>query len=421
MAFTGKQLVDLVNDEDIKFIRMQFADVLGRPKNVAVMASQMERAVSGHVTLDGAPIPGFPLRDAYDLRLVPSVESFALFPWRPSSGKVARMLCDVCEADGTPHPLDSRSALRRVVQRAADMGLQVEVGSKCQFFLFHTNEEGSASTRTLDQANYLDLAPLDRGETARREICLALEQMGLEVEGSHHEVAPGQHEIDFASRTAEEAADDFMTFRVAVKAIAQRNGLHATFMPKPREDMPGSAMRMTFAVSQDGADIFAADGKGKASRVGEAFMAGIADHMPALMGITNPLVNSYKRLVPLWEMASEDECAWQPSLRVASGDDANRLELRGPDPTCNPYLAFACCIAAGIDGIQRNLSEADVRLSDLPDHLGAALDELAADDVLCDALGEDLFGAYLDLKAQEWEDYLRSVSAWELDSYLAGY
>jgi glutamine synthetase len=373
------------------------------------------------VALDGAPIPGFPFNDVSDLRLVPSVESFALFPWRPTSGKVARMLCDVCEADGTPHPLDSRSVLRRMVERAAEAGIQVEVGSKCQFFLFHTDDEGSASTRTLDQAHYLDLAPLDRGETARREICLALEQMGLEVEGSHHEVAPGQHEIDFASRSAAEAADDFMTFRVAVKAIAQRNGLHATFMPKPREDMPGSAMRMTFGVTKDGADIFAADDEGKVSSVGEAFMAGIAEHMPALMGITNPLVNSYKRLVPLWELAAEGECAWQPSLRLAQGEDACCLELRGPDPTCNPYLAFACCIAAGLDGIERNLRQSDVRACDLPDHLGAALDELASDGVLCDALGEDLFGTYLDLKSQEWEDYLRSVSAWELDSYLAGY
>lgn len=421
MAFTGSQLVNLVQEEDIKFVRMQFADVLGQPKNVAVMASQMERALAGLVTLDGAPIPGFPADNACDLRLDPSVETFALFPWRPSSGKVARMLCDVCDASGSPHSLDSRSALRRVVGEARDAGLQVEIGSKCQFFLFHTNEDGSCSTRTLDQAHYLDLAPLDRGETARREICLALEKMGLGVEGSHHEVAPGQHEIDFCSRDACDAADDFMTFRVAVKAVAQRNGLHATFMPKPRVDMPGSAMRLTFSVAKDGHSIFGdCDGEGM-SPEGEAFMAGIATHMPALMAITNPLVNSYKRLQSVWQEQAGRPRAWQPAMRVAQGDNGPLLELRGPDPTCNPYLAYAGCIAAGLDGMRRNLKLDDDWSFELPHTLGDALEELMDDEVLYDALGARLSNAYVDLKMREWEDYLSAVSAWELDHYLAGY
>ena len=443
MGYTKEDIIRIVEEEEIEFIRMQFVDIFGQLKNVAITANQIEKAVNNQIMFDGSSIEGFTRVDESDQYLYPDLNSFAIFPWRPSQGKVARLICDVYNTDGTPFVGDPRGVLRRVIQRARDMGFDTfNIGPELEFFLFETDEEGRATTKTGDEAGYFDLGPLDHGESTRREICMMLEEMGFEIEASHHEGAAGQHEIDFKYDEALDGADKIMTFKLAVKSIAQKNGLHATFMPKPIFGAAGSGMHINMSLFKDGKNTFydPADPRGL-SQTAYAFIAGLLQHVKGFTALTNPLVNSYKRLVPGYEAPCYK--AWSASNRSAliripaSRGSATRVELRSPDPACNPYLAVAACLAAGLDGIAQGLTpppeipgniyamDQETRkafgIEALPRNLEEALSEMERDAVVMDVLGPHVAQHYLNGKQKEWEEYQTRVSSWELEKYLVIY
>ena len=436
--YTKEEILRLVRDEDIQFIRMQFTDIFGQMKNVAITASQIEKALAGQVMMDGSSIEGFVRIEESDQYLWPDLDTFAILPWRPQYGKVARLICDVHNPDGTPFVGDPRGVLKRALARAGELGLTFNVGPELEFFLFQTDEDGNPTTKTSDEAGYFDLGPLDHGESTRREICLCLEEMGFEIEASHHEVAAGQHEIDFKYTEALQAADNIMTFKLAVKTLAQKNGLHATFMPKPVHGTAGSGMHVNMSLFRDGQNAFfdAADPR-NLSPMAYQFIAGLLEHVQGFCAVTNPLVNSYKRLVPGYEAPCH--LAWSTGNRSAliriptPRGDGTRVELRSPDPSCNPYLAFAVCLAAGLDGIQRQLTPpaesnenlyaiaADLEAQGvrrLPASLEAAIHALEADCVVTAALGSHVTEQYVTGKLREWEEYRTQVTQWELDRYL---
>ena len=436
--YTREDIVRMVRDEDIQFIRMQFTDIFGQMKNVAITASQIEKALNNQIMMDGSSIEGFVRIEESDQYLWPDLDTFAILPWRPQYGKVARLICDVHNPDGAPFVGDPRGVLKRVLARAAKLGFTFNVGPELEFFLVQTDEDGKPTTKTGDEAGYFDLGPLDHGESTRREICLCLEEMGFEIEASHHEVAAGQHEIDFKYTEALQAADNIMTFKLAVKTLAQKNGLHATFMPKPVYGAAGSGMHVNMSLFRDGRNAFydPADAR-QLSPLAYQFIAGLLEHVQGFCAVTNPLVNSYKRLVPGYEAPCH--LAWSTGNRSAlvriptPRGDGTRVELRSPDPSCNPYLAFAVCLAAGLDGIGRQLTPppescenlyaiaADLEAQGvrrLPGTLEAAIHALEADSTVTGALGEHVTGQYVTGKLREWEEYRTQVSQWELDRYL---
>ena len=436
--YTREDILRLVREEDIQFIRMQFTDIFGQMKNVAITASQIEKALDNQIMMDGSSIEGFVRIEESDQYLWPDLDTFAILPWRPQYGTVARLICDVHNPDGTPFVGDPRGVLKRALARAGELGLTFNAGPELEFFLFQTDEDGRPTTKTSDEAGYFDLGPLDHGESTRREICLCLEEMGFEIEASHHEVAAGQHEIDFKYTEALQAADNIMTFKLAVKTLAQKNGLHATFMPKPVCGAAGSGMHVNMSLFRDGQNAFydPADPR-KLSLLAYQFIAGLLDHVQGFCAVTNPLVNSYKRLVPGYEAPCH--LAWSTGNRSAliriptPRGSGTRVELRSPDPSCNPYLAFAVCLAAGLDGIQRRLTPpaesnenlyaiaADLEAQGvrrLPASLEAAIHALEADSVVTAALGEHVTNQYVTGKLREWEQYRAQVTQWELDQYL---
>lgn len=437
--YTKEDIIRMVRDEDIQFIRMQFTDIFGQLKNVAITASQVERAVNNEIMMDGSSIEGFVRIEESDQYLWPDLDTFAILPWRPQYGKVARLICEVHDPDGAPFVGDPRSVLKRVLRRAERMGYTFNVGPELEFFLFQTDENGKPTTKTSDEAGYFDLGPLDHGESTRREICLSLEEMGFEIEASHHEVAAGQHEIDFKYTDALRAADHIMTFKLAVKTLAQKNGLHATFMPKPVCGAAGSGMHINMSLFKNGKNVFFDESApGQLSPLAHQFIAGLLAHVQGFCALTNPLVNSYKRLVPGYEAPCY--LAWSSSNRSAliripaPRGHGTRVELRSPDPSCNPYLAFAACLAAGLDGIERGLTpppevpeninamtpeaRAAHGIQRLPGSLGAAIHALETDQVVLDALGPHIATQYINGKLREWEEYRTQVSQWELDRYL---
>lgn len=443
VGYTKEDIIRRVREDDIKFIRMQFTDIFGQLKNVAITASQIEKAVNNQIMLDGSSIEGFVRINESDQRLHPDLDSFVVFPWHPEHGKVARLICDVYNTDGTPFVGDPRGVLRRVVEKAKAMGYdEFNVGPEAEFFLFQTDGEGKPTTRTNDEAGYFDLGPLDHGEPIRREMCLALEKMGYEVEASHHENARGQHEIDFKYAPALECADKIMTFKLAVKVIAQKNHMHATFMPKPIFGIAGSGMHTNMSLFRNGKNIFY-DENGVHKLSGEAysFIAGLLHHMKGMAAITNPLVNSYKRLVPGYEAPCY--MAWSASNRSAliriptARGQSTRVELRCPDPSCNPYLALAVCLAAGLDGIEKGMvppaeiteniysMSAAARkrrgIDALPCSLEEALHYLKKDKLILATLGEHVAAQYIAGKEAEWDEYRTRVSSWEIDKYMINY
>ena len=436
--YTREDILRLVREEDIQFIRMQFTDIFGQMKNVAITASQIEKALDNQIMMDGSSIEGFVRIEESDQYLWPDLDTFAILPWRPQYGKVARLICDVHNPDGTPFVGDPRGVLKRALARAGELGLTFNAGPELEFFLFQTDEDGRPTTKTSDEAGYFDLGPLDHGESTRREICLCLEEMGFEIEASHHEVAAGQHEIDFKYTEALQAADNIMTFKLAVKTLAQKNGLHATFMPKPVSGAAGSGMHVNMSLFREGRNAFydEADPR-RLSPLAYQFIAGLLGHVRGCCAVTNPLVNSYKRLVPGYEAPCH--LAWSTGNRSAliriptPRGSGTRVELRSPDPSCNPYLAFAVCLAAGLDGILRRLTPpaesnenlyaiaADLEAQGvrrLPASLEAAIHALEADSVVTAALGEHVTNQYVTGKLREWEQYRAQVTQWELDQYL---
>ena len=439
MSYSKEDIIRMVKEEDVEFIRLQFTDIFGQLKNVAITASQIEKAVNDQIMFDGSSIEGFVRIDESDQYLYPDLDSFAIFPWRPSHGRVARLICDVHDPDGKPFVGDPRHVLKRALKRAEEMGFDAfNVGPEAEFFLFQTDDEGKPTTRTNDEAGYFDLGPLDHGEGTRREICMALEQMGFEIEASHHEVAQGQHEIDFKYADALRTADNIMTFKLAVKTLAQKNGLHATFMPKPIFGINGSGMHTNMSLFQGGKNAFydPDDPKGL-SKEAYSFIAGLLAHVKGMAAVTNPLVNSYKRLVPGYE------APWSASNRSAliripaARGQSTRVELRSPDPACNPYLELAVCLAAGLDGIEKGLTpppevtenifdmNAAARkahgIDSLPDSLEEAIHALEADPLVLDTLGEHVAANYIEGKRKEWEEYRTRVSSWEREKYIINY
>ena len=443
MAYTKEDIIRMVKEEDIEFIRLQFTDIFGQLKNVAITASQIEKAVNNQIMFDGSSIEGFVRIDESDQYLYPDLKTFRVFPWRPSQGKVARLICDVYNPDGTPFVGDPRYVLKQVIQKANDMGFdRFNVGPEAEFFLFQTDEEGKPTVKTNDEAGYFDLGPLDHGESTRREICMALEQMDFEIEASHHEVAEGQHEIDFKYAEALHAADNIMTFKLAVKTLAQKNGLHATFMPKPIFGINGSGMHTNMSLFKDGKNAFYdPDDPRGLSKTAYSFIAGLLAHVKGFAAITNPLVNSYKRLVPGYEAPCY--LAWSASNRSAliripaARGQATRVELRSPDPSCNPYLALAVCLAAGLDGIEKGMEppaeitenifkmDAAARkaagIDSLPGSLEEALEAMKADQLVLDALGSHVAENYIEGKEKEWDEYRTRVSSWEREKYIINY
>jgi len=443
MSYTKEDIIRRVKEEDIKFIRLQFTDIFGQLKNVAITAAQIEKALNNQMMIDGSSIEGFVRINESDQYLRPALDSFVLLPWHQKHGKVARLICDVYNPDGTPFVGDPRGVLKRVMEKAKAMGYDTfNVGPEAEFFLFQTDSEGKPTTKTNDEASYFDLGPLDHGELTRRKICLALEDMGFEIEASHHEAAQGQHEIDFKYTDALKAADNIMTFKLAVKTIAQKDGLHATFMPKPIFGIAGSGMHTNMSLFRDGKNVFYdPDDERGLSKEAYSFIAGLLHHVRGFSAITNPLVNSYKRLVPGYEAPCY--IAWSASNRSAlvripaARGQSTRVELRSPDPACNPYLAMAVCLAAGLDGIEKgmtpppeildNIYAMDQRtrkrhkIISLPGSLEEAVNELEKDPLMLDTLGEHVSSQYITGKRAEWHEYCTRVSSWEREKYIVTY
>ena len=358
--YTKADIIRMVEEQDVRFIRLQFTDIFGIVKNVAITPSQLDKALANECMFDGSSIEGFARIEESDMKLYPDLDTFVVFPWRPQQGKVARLICDVYTTDGKPFAGDPRHVLRRVIDEARDMGYDFYVGPECEFFLFLNDEQGKPTAISYDQGGYFDLEPIGQGEDVRREIVLALEDLGFEIEASHHECAPGQHEIDFRFDEAMITADNIQTFKMAVRSIARRYGMHATFMPKPIAGISGSGMHTNMSLFKDGQNVFYdAEQQDGLSLIAKNFIAGLINHIRGLCAVTNPLVNSYKRLVPGYEAPCY--IAWSnrnrsPLIRIPdSRGRGTRIELRNPDPSCNPYLELALCLAAGLAGIKKNL------------------------------------------------------------------
>ena len=441
--YTKDDIFRMVEEEDVEFIRLQFTDIFGTLKNIAITSSQLEKALDNKCMFDGSSVEGFVRIEESDMYLYPDYDTFEIFPWRPQQGKVARLICDVYTPDGKPFEGDPRWILKKTIKEANEMGYRFDVGPECEFFLFHTDDNGLPTTLSHEKAGYFDLGPNDLGENIRRDMVLTLEDMGFEIEASHHEVAPAQHEIDFKYDEALKTADNIQTFKMTVKTIAKRHGLYATFMPKPKFGISGSGMHINMSLAtKAGKNIFA-DDNGKIGLSDDAyhFIAGIMKHARGMSAITNPLVNSYKRLVPGYE--APVYIAWSaknrsPLIRIpASRGNGTRVELRNPDPTANPYLVLALCLAAGLDGIKNKIEVPEsvdcniyemtpgerraAGIENMPADLKEAVDCLVADEFLCSVLGEHITTKYVEAKMKEWENYTTRVSQWEIDEYLYKY
>ena len=441
--YTREDIIRIVEEEDVAFIRLQFTDIFGTLKNIAITSSQLEKALDNKCMFDGSSVEGFVRIEESDMYLYPDYDTFEIFPWRPQQGKVARLICDVYTPDGKPFEGDPRWILKKTIKEANEMGYRFDVGPECEFFLFHTDDNGLPTTLSHEKAGYFDLGPNDLGENIRRDMVLTLEDMGFEIEASHHEVAPAQHEIDFKYDEVLKTADNIQTFKMTVKTIAKRHGLYATFMPKPKFGISGSGMHINMSLAtKEGKNIFA-DENGKIGLSDDAyhFIAGIMKHARGMSAITNPLVNSYKRLVPGYE--APVYIAWSaknrsPLIRIpASRGNGTRVELRNPDPTANPYLVLALCLAAGLDGIKNKIEVPEsvdcniyemtpgerraAGIENMPADLKEAVDCLVADEFLCSVLGEHITTKYVEAKMKEWENYTTRVSQWEIDEYLYKY
>jgi glutamine synthetase len=439
---SSDDVLERIEKENIDFVRLQFTDILGIVKNVSIPATQVEKAFDEGIYFDGSSIDGYVRIQESDMRLVPDLNTFSVLPWRrgESGSGVARFICDVHDANGEPFSGDPRNVLRRAIGKADEMGYSVNAGPEPEFFIFQRDEEGHATTVTHDAGGYFDMAPKDLAMDIRREIIQTLVQMDFEVEASHHEVAAGQHEIDFKYADALTTADNIATFKTVVRAVAESNGVHATFMPKPIANINGSGMHTHLSLFQDGENTFF-DGSSEfnLSETALSFMAGMLDHAPAISAVTNPTVNSYKRLVPGYE--APIYIAWSDVnrsalIRIPAFRDPNgaRLELRSPDPSCNPYLATAVMLRAGLDGIERGLEapepvreniyefddqkRRDYGIETLPGNLEEAIDALEEDEVILDALGDHVSEKFVEAKRQEWHEYKPVVTQWELDRYL---
>ncbi|GAB6087583.1 type I glutamate--ammonia ligase [Alkaliphilus crotonatoxidans] len=434
-----EMLLNKAKELEVEFIHLQFTDIMGVMKNVSITIEQLEKALNNEIMFDGSSIDGFVRIEESDMYLVPDIKTFTILPWS-SYPKEARLICDVYRSDGSPFPGCPRNALKKVLQEAKNLGYQLNVGPECEFFLFYTDEKGEPSLKTHDDAGYFDLAPVDLGGSARRDMTMVLKEMGFEIEASHHEVAPGQHEIDFKYKDALTTADNIMTFKMVVRMIAQRHGLHATFMPKPKYGMSGSGMHINMSLETiEGKNAFYDEADElKLSTVAYHFLGGVLKHAKGFTAITNPTVNSYKRLVPGYE--APVLIAWSannrsPLIRIPTKrGSSTRIELRSPDPSANPYLAMAVILKAGLEGIKNKIippeavssnvyemEKLEVKergIESLPVNLYEAVKLLLKDDVIKGVLGDHILEKFVDATLYEWNEYSAYVSQWELDRYL---
>ena len=429
--YTREEILQMVEEEDVEFIRLQFTDMFGAIKNIAVTAREIPRALDNRCMINGEQVAGMDMEKGSDLYLSPILDTFAILPWRPQQGKVARMICDLYFPDGTPYKNSPRYILENVAGKAQEEGYTCYIDPECEFFLFHTDDNGNPTTVTHEQAGYLDISPLDLGENARRDMVLTLEDMGMEVESSHHEAAPAQHEIDFRYGEIRKIADCITTFKMAVRIVAKRHGLHATFMPKPKAEANGSGMHIQFSLIKNGENVFeCADRPGELSEEAYYFIGGLLAHSKEMALITNPLVNSYKRLVPGYDAPTE--LTWTENnqnslvrIPVTRGEGI-RVELRSPDASANPYVVLAVCLAAGLDGIKNkitptkssNLAAQDQQAEHLPETLKEAIDYFESSSWVKEVLGEEFCRQYVAAKKNEWLRYTRQVTDWEIAEYL---
>lgn len=433
----------IAEEQNVKFIRLQFTDILGTIKNVEIPISQLGKALDNKMMFDGSSIEGFVRIEESDMYLFPDLDTWVVFPWTAEKGKVARLICDIYNADGTPFAGDPRNNLKRVLKEMEDLGFtDFNLGPEPEFFLFKLDEKGEPSLELNDNGGYFDLAPTDLGENCRRDIVLELEEMGFEIEASHHEVAPGQHEIDFKYAHALKACDDIQTFKLVVKTIARKHGLHATFMPKPLFGVSGSGMHCNLSLFKNGENaFFDPNGKIELSETAYQFIAGVIKHATNFTAVTNPTVNSYKRLVPGYEAPCY--VAWSarnrsPLVRIpASRGLSTRIEVRSVDPAANPYLAMAVLLKSGLDGIKNKLKvpapvdrniyvmnkqeREEAGIIDLPGTLKQALENLISDEVMTSALGEHILEHFLEAKEIEWDMFRTTVHPWEREQYMQMY
>ena len=429
--YTKEQVMQMVRENNVRFIRLQFTDILGSLKNVAITDKQLEKALKNDCMFDGSSIEGFVRIEESDMRLYPDLDSFVIYPWTPKEHRIARLICNVYRPDHTPFEGDPRYVLRKAVAEAKEMGYTMNVGPECEFFLFHTDDDGRPTTVTHEQGGYFDVGPLDLGENARRDMVLTLEDMGMEVESSHHEAAPAQHEIDFRYGEIRKIADCITTFKMAVRIVAKRHGLHATFMPKPKAEVNGSGMHIQFSLIKDGKNVFeSSQNHGELSQEAYYFIGGLLAHSKEMALITNPIVNSYKRLVPGYDAPTE--LTWTENnqnslvrIPVTRGEGI-RVELRSPDTSANPYVVLAICLAAGLDGIKNkitptkssNLETKGQQAEHLPSTLKEAIDYFEESSWVKEVLGEEFCDQYITAKKNEWLRYTRQVTDWEIAEYL---
>ncbi|KRM77399.1 type I glutamate--ammonia ligase [Secundilactobacillus collinoides] len=441
--YTKDDIRQMAEDENVQFLRLMFTDLFGTIKNVEVPISQLGKLLDNKLMFDGSSIDGFVRIEESDMYLYPDLSTWMIFPWSSERGKIARVICEVYTPDGKPFPGDPRNNLIRVLKDMRDAGFtDFNIGPEPEFFLFKMDEDGKPTTTLNDSGSYFDMAPMDLGENCRREIVLTLEEMGFDVEAAHHEVAPGQHEIDFKYADALTAADNIQTFKLVVKTVARKFGLYATFMPKPLAGINGSGMHLNMSLfTKDGNAFFDEKGDIQLSETAYHFLGGLLEHARSFTAICNPTVNSYKRLVPGYE--APVYVAWSgsnrsPLIRVPNSRGlSTRLELRSVDPSANPYLAIAAVLEAGLDGLKKQLvpeesvdrniyrMDAEERtenhITNLPDTLHNALKDLSADEVMKKAMGPHLFPSFIEAKNLEYDAYRTQVSKWERDQYLELY
>ncbi len=421
---TKKEIAKLIEEEDVEFLRLQFTDAFGHLKNIAVTTSQLDRVINNQFSFAGSALFDNQFEIEEDLYLYPDLDSFVLLPWRPSQRRVAKVICDVCHEDGTLYEMSPRTILKRTVALAEAKGYTFKINPECEFYLFHTDEDGTPTTLSHERAGYLDVGPFDYGENTRRDMVLTLEEMGFEIESSHHEMSPAQHEIDFAQGESLEIADTVMTFKLAVRSIARRFGLYATFMPKPRTDTAGSGMHMNFSMYKNGRNLFDPENNGEMPDTAKYFIGGIMAHVDAICAITNPIVNSYKRLRSGMQAPGKIDYATKGEsslIKYRRRLGESKIELRFPDTAANPYLAIAVCITAGIDGIERQILPDSGKAGDcrqLPSTLEYALLNLEKDKLIRHCLGKKFVSAYTKVKTEEWQEYVCQVSDWETKRYL---
>ncbi len=438
---TKEEILKSASENNVKFIRLQFTDILGVMKSISITVDQLEKALDGELMFDGSSIEGFVRIEESDMYLRPDYTSFLILPWDStnSTGQTARLICDIFDSNNEPFTGSPRFALKKVLKEAEALGYSMFVGPEPEFFMFHLDENGQPTLNTNDKASYFDLPPVDKGEEARRDMVETLQSIGFEIEASHHEAAPGQHEIDFKYNEALPTADNIVTFRIVVRTVAQHHGLHATFMPKPIYGIAGSGMHLHISLFKDGENVFYDSTKEDGlSDICRHFIAGVIKHAKAISAITSPTVNSYKRLVPGYE--APVYIAWSyrnrsPLIRIpARRGIGTRVELRNPDPTCNPYLGLAVILKAGLEGIQKqleppaaveqNIYEMDLAarqiqgIESLPENLYEAIQELRKDELIQDALGEHIYSRFVLAKMKEWESYSSRVYDWEINEYL---